>query len=154
MAEEIVILNVYKSQVSSIKYVFKDGREACFVNGIYRTADAAEIEELDKELSGGRHPILYIDKAEKTIESNRIDPMAVLRENIIAEYLAEQAALNDPTRDMGNTKQEPVKPASTADVGAAAAGGDGSASAAALTGLAARLAKVTVDSDTGSAVKK
>lgn len=153
MTEEVVVLNVYKSRVNSIKYLFKDGTEAAFVNGVYRTQDPAKIAELDTELANNRHPILYIDSAEKTVQSDMVDPMAVLRQRIIDEYLASQAAAIDPTRDMGSTEETKLNPASTADIASASAGGDGSASASALSSLASRLSKVTVDSSTGTTSK-
>lgn len=146
----VVTLNVYKSRIPSVNYSFKDGHTAPFNAGVFRTSNANEIAELDAEIKNG-HPHLYVDPAEATVASNMVDPMAQLRARIIAEYKASEAAAIDPTNDMGNTNQEQVKPASTADIASGAAGGDGGASSATLSALSARLSAVKVDSSTGQA---
>jgi hypothetical protein len=114
-----------------MNYIFKNGKPATFVSGRFITDIPSEIAELDEEVAA-KHPFIFIDPAEKEIDSEKLDPMAGLRERIIAEYLARQAEVTNPTNDMGSTKQEPLKPASTLDIAQAAEGGSGA-------GLAARL---------------
>jgi hypothetical protein len=93
-----VQLHIYKNRLPSCHYVFKDGSQATFVKGVYKTANSVEIEQLDKEVRSG-HPHIFIDKNEPAVISSTddADPMAALRAKIRAEILAE----NTP-RDLGN----------------------------------------------------
>lgn len=121
-AGEDLELHVYHNYLPSCHYVFKDGSQATFVAGIYKTANPNEIEQLDKEVRL-RHPHIYIKKDVPSIVSAKADadPMAALREKIRAEILAESAPVQ-----MGNNRVmdgNSLKPASTADVAVATAGG-------------------------------
>jgi len=127
----MAIARVFKSQVQSIKYIFKNGKEAPFVFGKYYTDNATEIAELEQEIALG-HPQIFIDSEEKEVDTEKMDPLSRLREKIIAEYLEEQAKQLDPSNDFGNTLPQSVKPASSSDVAAASAGGAGSSAAAKL----------------------
>ena len=129
------IMKVFKAALPSVNYVFRNGKPGIFVQGRYCTDIEAEIAELEDEISKG-HPHIYIDKDEAEIDSNAVDPIAALRAKIEAEVRAQMAAATDPTNDMGSTTQEPLKPASSADVSEAAQGGSG-------VGLAARLMAVS-----------
>lgn len=118
---EDIQLHVYKNYLPSCHYVFKDGSQATFVAGEYKTANPYEIEQLDAEVRRG-HPHIYIDKT-KAIVSAKLDadPMAALRDKIRAEILAESAP-----KDMGsNVENDPtrLKPAGTDKVAAAVANG-------------------------------
>ena len=117
-------LTVFKSTVPSITFIFANGKPAHFVQGTYRTAVDWEISALTAEVTQG-HPHLFIDAAEKTIESDMIDPMNALRAKIIADYLEEQARALNPSNNPGDSEQGSVKPASTRDIADAAMGGSG-----------------------------
>lgn len=129
-----ILLSVFKCTIPSIKYIFKNGKEAAFVQGVFRTAVQSEIDELTNEVSLG-HPHIFIDPAEQTIASDMIDPMAQLRAKIIAEHMASLATATNPENDMGSTAQEAVKPSNTQDIAEGAAGGSGSNLAARLVNL-------------------
>lgn len=124
-------LRVFKATLPSVNYVFKNGKPAIFVQGVYTTDVPFEIEELDAEIAT-RHPHIFIDESMREIDSAKVDPIAALREKIIAEYQATMAAATSLDNDLGNSTQGALKPASSVDIAAASAGGSGA-------GLAARL---------------
>jgi hypothetical protein len=128
-------LRVFKATLPSINYIFKNGKPAIFINGMYTTDVPFEIEELDAEIAT-RHPHIFIDEAMREIDSAKVDPIAALREKIIAEYKATMAAATDQDNDRGNSVQGQLKPASSVDIAAASAGGSGA-------GLAARILKAS-----------
>jgi hypothetical protein len=137
----MAILKVFKSHIPSVNYIFKNGKPAIFVSGKFATGIQSEIDELEAEIAAG-HPHIYVDAAEKEIDSEKVDPMIGLREKIIAEYLEKQAAAaGDPTRDMGTSAAGPIIPSSSADIASAALGGSGATSAGKLVNLMAGLAK-------------
>ena len=125
------IATIFKAQIPSVNYIFKNGKPAIFVQGKFATDIAAEVEELKAEIAAG-HPHIYIDEKEAEIDSNLINPIQALRAQIEAELRAEMAAATNPANDMGNTAEEKLKPASSQDIAQAAGGGSGA-------GLAARL---------------
>jgi hypothetical protein len=130
----MTIVKIFKATLPSVNYIFKNGKPAIFVSGKFHTSIPAEIRELETEIAAG-HPILYIDSAEVEVDSTKVDPIAGLRESIIAEYKASMAAATNPDNNMGDSAQDPLKPSSTNAIQDAAAGGSG-------VGLAARLMKV------------
>jgi hypothetical protein len=116
------MLRVFKAHLPSVNYIFRNGKPAIFVNGRYATDMPSEIQELEEEIGFG-HPHLYIDADEKEVDSAQVDPIAALTDRIRAKLIAEMAVATDMSNDMGETKQEPLKPASSSDVAPAAAGG-------------------------------
>jgi hypothetical protein len=126
-------LRVFKATLPSVNYIFKNGKPAIFVNGMYTTDVPFEIEELDAEIAT-RHPHIFIDESMREIDSAKVDPIAALREKIIAEYQATMAAATAQDNDLGTSTQGALKPASSVDIAAASAGGSGA-------GLAARILK-------------
>ena len=124
----MAILTVFKSNIQSINYIFPWGTTAAFQFGTYRTEDVREIDHLSAEVKL-KHPHIYIDDEEKTIDSALVDPVAALRARIIAEYEASRAVAEDPARDMGASDQSAVKPSNSRDVAVAMAGGSGGAGA-------------------------
>jgi len=109
------------------------GRDIRFHDKRCVTDNEEVIEYLDSEIAAGNR-FITVNKDQPTVTSDDLDPMAVIRRNIIKEYLAEQqaeAAANAP-RDMGsydnqNGIQPRVKIPSTADI-AALSGDSNSAS--------------------------
>jgi len=91
----------FKCNISSCKYIFKSGKVAHFNCGIYNTAIAAEISELDEEISQG-HPNI-VSGAEVSAED--LDPMSALKSRVIAEFLAGQKSSASTAKDMGTTSQ-------------------------------------------------
>lgn len=106
---EQAALRVFKTNLGSCHYYFKNGKDAKFRDGRYLTGNAAEIKELEDEIADG-NPHIYIDSAEKEISAKEAaDPMAALKARIVKEYLEEQ----EKGRDLGNSDQSAVKPASS-----------------------------------------
>jgi hypothetical protein len=98
-------LTVFKSRAMTMGYAFKSGKVVHFLAGMYATAAKDEIEELTTECDNA-HPNFYIDPAQKTIDSEMMDPVAVLRAKIREEERALiLAAMGNPQRDMGTTPQ-------------------------------------------------
>lgn len=130
-----------------LKRLYKSARLTCtvydphgtpmkFLFGRYATDDQAQIEYLDRAIArnefGGA---IYIDPNARTLSEAEENPMKALEKQIIARYLAEQAAHTNPENDMGTSEQGKLNAASTSDIAPVAAAGDGSArlmSAAAL----------------------
>lgn len=137
-------LQVFKSTIPFMNFIFPNGKPAIFQNGVFRTSNENEAQHLDYEISQG-HPHIYRDAQEKEVMSNEVDPISVLRKKIIDEYKAQLEAATNPANDMGNSQQGPVKPANSSDVAAAAAGGNGQVSTFAVnktpSALAAALGK-------------
>jgi hypothetical protein len=121
------ILNRFMSRIPSSKYIFKNGKEGAFIGGILDTDIESEIEELNAEVAG-KHPHIYIDPAQATVDSEKVDPIEEIKRKAIEEYIASVKVASDPANDRGETKQEPVIPSSTADVNAAAADSSSGAS--------------------------
>lgn len=97
------LLHLYLSNIPSCRYIFRSGKVANFVGGIYTTAIAAEITELDAEIAEG-HPHLSIDVNRKVIAADELDPLAVLKKKLRAEILAEQEAAQKQQRDFGSSE--------------------------------------------------
>lgn len=130
-------LHVYKSTLPSCSYIFKNGKQAPFISQVFRTDVPTEIDELDGEVAAG-HPHIYIDANEKTVESDMLDPMAVLKARFFAQFQAEQAAATNPSNDMGSSDQTQVVPANSQDIASAAVGGSGEARLVNLPGTPAK----------------
>lgn len=97
-------LHLFMSNIPSSRYIFKNGKVANFVGGIYTTSIASEIEELDSEVDNG-HPHISIDSSRRVISADELDPMVALKKKLRAEILAEQAAINPPGRDFGQSDE-------------------------------------------------
>ena len=108
--------------MQSVQYLFANGKVAGFQFGKYLTDSDSEAAALDAEIAAG-HPSIYRPalEAERTIQSDQLDPMSMLkarlRAEIIAEELVKNAAAVNPTNDMGTSVAGQVVPASTAAFG-------------------------------------
>lgn len=122
--DQPVLANLYMSYAPSIKFVFKNGSVANFVNHRFFTSNPEEIKELDQEIKVHKHPSFYINPRETRVNPAEQDPMSRLRKRIIEEYLASQAAQNNPQNDRGNTTPQQLNPTSTTNIAAVAAGGN------------------------------
>lgn len=111
----MTIKHVFKSRVSSIKYIFKAGKEANFIAGLYYTSVDSEIAELNAEIEAG-HPIFYKDEAELTVDTDNMNPLDIIKQKAVAEYIASQAAQSKDS-DKGSYEQGNVNPSSTTDLG-------------------------------------
>lgn len=144
--EQTDVLHVFKAKVPYVKYAFGDGREAEFIKepgstyGVYYTNQPELIDELNHQIKM-RHPLIFVDPAQPTIVAEDRDPKIRQRKQIIADLMAEGWMKTDPSNDMGATIQGNLKVASTTDIAATAAGGDGANDTARLAALAAQLSK-------------
>jgi hypothetical protein len=120
----MALLKVFKSNIPSINYIFPWGKVAAFQFGVYRTDLEDEVKHLEAEVKLN-HPHIFIDEAEREIDSAMVDPIHALRAKIIAEYEASRARAENPDQDMGASDQSPVKPSNSRDVAVAMAGGSG-----------------------------
>jgi hypothetical protein len=101
----MAILKVFKSRAPVMGYAFKNGNVVYFREHMYATLSKAEIEELTTECENG-HPNYYIDPEQTEIDSEQMDPIAVLTAKIREEERAKlMAAVGNPHKDMGQTEQ-------------------------------------------------
>jgi hypothetical protein len=134
----MAIETLFKSTHASIKYIFKDGSTANFIHGKYSTANKKQIEELSAEVEA-RHPHILIDAQERTIDTEKVDPISKLKDKLRAEILDEMARQSNPLNDFGSSDQGNFSPASTMDIAAVSAGGDGSQLASRLANLVGKI---------------
>ena len=97
------IKKVFKCRIPSCKYLFSNGKEANFIGGKYLTDLDIEISQLENEIKSG-HPHIYVDAAEKEVDTEQMDPIEQIKKKAIAEYLAAQKAALDPNNDRGSTE--------------------------------------------------
>lgn len=81
------ILHQYFMDKTAARYIFKNGKVAEFFGGVYHTEIKNEIEELNAEIAAGIGAIKQI-AGQETINSLELDPVAVFKRKIIAEYEA------------------------------------------------------------------
>lgn len=90
--------NLFKSQFTSHRYIFKDGKTAAFIDSKYLTDVESEIEELNHEIKLG-HPTIYVDPDQVTIDPKDLDPLNAirksLREEIMQELVSDKGITND-----------------------------------------------------------
>jgi len=115
-----IAARVFRSNIPSVGYVFKNGKRANFIGGRYTTSIKHEIDELDAEIANS-HPN-FTANVEEVVETS--EPMAALREKFIAEYLEQQARNTDKGNDAGTSKQGKLNVANSTTIGAGAAGSD------------------------------
>jgi hypothetical protein len=131
----MTIQTLFKSNQLSSNYIFRSGKVANFVHGRFSTDMQSEIDELESEIKLG-HPNIFKDSKEATIDTEKLDPLWRIKENIRAEILADIAKNNDPNRDMGSYNSGKLNAASTRDIESVAAGAGPSISPAMATLLA------------------
>lgn len=100
----MAIKKVFKCRIPSSKYLFSNGKEANFIGGRYMTDVEAEIAALEGEIKLG-HPHIYVDSAEKEVDTEQMDPIEQIKKKAIAEYIAAQTKAINTSNDMGNTEQ-------------------------------------------------
>lgn len=132
----MAIVRVFKSRVPFCKYLFKNGKEANFIGGVYTTDIETEIEELDTEIKL-KHPTLFIDASDKERDTEKIDPLDEIRRKAVADYLAGVAAATNKSNDRGTTEQGRLNVANSSTIAEASAGSDSSNGASIVAGEAA-----------------
>ncbi len=101
----MTIKKIFKSQMPSCNYVFRNGVVAHFINGKYATDQETEIAEITAEITA-RHPHLYVDANESEIDSEALSPMEIIKQKAVAEYIANMAAATNPANDRGTSEKE------------------------------------------------
>ena len=135
----MAIERLFKSNQASSKYIFLDGTAASFIRGRFHTSDPAQIDQLEKEVKL-KHPHIYIDDKEKDVDTEKLDPMFRLREQLKEEIRREEFEKLKHSNDMGKSEMGKLSPSSTTDIAPVAAGGSAVQSAA-MAGLVAKLNK-------------
>jgi len=102
-----VKLHEYHMDKTACRYIFKSGKVATFVGGIFRTSSELEIKELDAEIEAGIGSIFTMPGSE-VVDSDDIDPIAVFKRKIIAEYEAEKARSLNNGESFSDTNTKPV----------------------------------------------
>lgn len=150
--EQVNLVNQYFSRIPSVRYVFKDGTVANFTGDRYTTTDPKEVRELD-EVVEQKNQVIYTKPGAERIDPDSLDPVLAFKKQVIAEYLANQAAASgNPNRDMGKSDSSGgVTPASTQAIAAITAG-QGPATFAVPASLAAALNLVTPQNDAATHV--
>ena len=99
----MAVVNLFKSRASVMGYVFRNGKGVHFVDHNYTTTSQAEIDELNDEVANG-HPDIYIDKDMVTVDTEMLNPMAVIRAKIREEERAAILKAIAAGNDMGSTE--------------------------------------------------
>lgn len=152
-------LHVFKCRVPFNKYYLTDGRECEFIKepgtnqGVYYTNQQDIIDELNYQISK-RHPLIFVDPNQKTIREEERDPEVRKRAQIVRELMADGWVKQDPTNDMGNSVNGPLKVGTTSSMAAVAAGGDGASDNSRLNNLAATIAAKQAEASARPGIKK
>lgn len=89
----------FQNTAGSVQYLFKNGKSAHFIGGLYYTDIPYEIAELNKEIEEGNPFIHFI----RTVDTDGLNPLAVLRAKHFAEFTLMQAKAIDKNNNMGTT---------------------------------------------------
>lgn len=76
------------------RYIFKSGKIAHFLGGVYRTTIESEVKELNDEIAAGIGAI-WVVAGQEVVDADDIDPVAVFKRKVIADYEAEKARANN-----------------------------------------------------------
>lgn len=118
---------VFRSNIVTMRYVFKNGKVAPFLtkNGIdseYATNIEHEIQELDAEIASN-HPNISSKPAE-TVET--LEPIEALKKKHFEEFKKMLASNTLKTNDAGTSEQGKLHVANSTTIGDGAAGSDSS----------------------------
>lgn len=108
-------LSRFKCTIPYCQYIFANGKQAAFIGGIYDTGVASEIAELTAACEAGS-PHFYIDPSDNSVSTDRVDPLELIRQRAVADYLAQQAAIAEAASQETTSEAAPVTPASTASL--------------------------------------
>lgn len=105
----------FRNNVKHSKYIFRNGKVANFVDGVYVTTVEWEVEELMKEVKA-RHPHIHLMDG-KDIPQTADEAREALRAKIIAEHEATKARTMNKDNDAGNTDITKLVPGNTRSIG-------------------------------------
>ena len=101
---------VYTSAKQSFRMVTPEGKVLLFIGGRLMTKEPKAIAYLDEEIAEGCR---FLTKGEP-MTAAEADPIASLRQRIIAEHEADKAKKEAAVKDMGSTPKAPLGAANTA----------------------------------------
>jgi hypothetical protein len=111
-------LHEFHMSADTSRYVFKSGKIAHFHGGVFRTSSESEAAELIAEIENGIGGI-WQTKGSEIVDSDDIDPIAVFKRKVIAEYEAEKARSLNNGESFSDTAK--AKPHGSGAVGVAGA---------------------------------
>lgn len=108
---------IFKSNVPSFNFMFKNGMAAVFINGRFETSVEWQVKELLSEVGEvgkykSTHPYIFVDEDEAVIDTNAPSPMEQVRikareearQELLAEQAAERARAMDMSSNVSTTK--------------------------------------------------
>lgn len=113
---------VFRSNIMSMRFIFKNGKVAAFLSGKYVTDIKHEIEELDEEVANG-HPNINCNP-EETVET--IEPLEALKAKHFKEFMEAQAKTLNKNNDAGFSEEKKLNVLNSNHVADAMAGSDSS----------------------------
>jgi hypothetical protein len=119
------LVTLFMSTLPSMKYAFRDGHNAVFIQSRFFTENKQHEEELLKEVKSG-HPYIYINPKEPKVNPKFQDPLSRLKIKHIQEFLTLLSKATNGDNVVPNTPEgaNRLTPASTSDIAAVVAGGD------------------------------
>lgn len=115
MSQTSKTVNLYFSHIPNSRYVFPNGKEAAFAGGKYSTDNEEEIAHLNAEIKAGNQ-FIYTKEGQEVVSVDQLDPLYELKAQIRAQILAEQAANEAGTKDLGEYVAPELKPQSSLDL--------------------------------------
>lgn len=98
------ILTEFKSSIPSCVYALKDGTQAIFMFGRYRTDNESYIAELKHEIKMKHPHISGGDQVDTGLDNPLVGLEAKFRAKFLAEQAAEHAAAVKKSNDMGGNQ--------------------------------------------------
>lgn len=125
-SNERIDARVFRSNIVTMRYVFKNGKVAPFLTKNGRDSEYAtdirhEIEELDAEIAL-RHPNIS-SKIEEKVAT--IEPLEALKKKHFEEFMALQAAASKKSNDAGYSVEDKLNVANSTSIAEAASGSTG-----------------------------
>lgn len=119
------LVTLFMSTLPSMKYVFKSGENAVFIQSRFFTTNPDYEAELLKEIKLG-HPYIYINSKEPKVNPKFQDPLSRLKKKHIEEFILQVLAATNEQNKLPDSPEGSFKltPSSTSDIAAVVAGGD------------------------------
>lgn len=96
------VLKVFKSSIPSVNFVTSRGSTLVFKDGRYLTDNLKEIAELEDEIKS-RHPHIYIDPAEKEVDTTILEEIEAAKRKAEADVLAKHGKAAETNVGAGQT---------------------------------------------------
>lgn len=109
----MAIKRIFKSHIASTNYLTKKGKTLRFIEGKFMTDIEEEIAELEYEIKSG-HPYIYIDAAEKEIDTTLEDKIKEAQREAAMKVLLEHNATIQGAQ--GEAQPKTMQPAALLNV--------------------------------------